>query len=42
MKYQSLYKDKVNDEANLAGGKFEILDFIPAEEVGQPDLPKDI
>jgi len=40
MKNQVAYKDQVNGAASQ--GDFCIQDFIPAAELGQPDLPRNI
>jgi len=39
MKNQYAYKDQVNSVSSSA---FELNDFIPADELGNPDLPKHI
>jgi hypothetical protein len=41
MKNQYAYKDSINNIPN-AGGEFFISDFIPADEIGNPDLPMSI
>lgn len=38
MKNQYAYKDSVNNCSNP--GEFALRDFIPADEAGNPDLPK--
>lgn len=39
MKNQYAYKDSVN---NVCSAAFELNEFIPADELGNPDLPRNI
>ena len=39
MKNQYAYKDQIN---NVSSSVFDLNEFIPADELGNPDLPKTI